>query len=966
MKRTANREFGAPPADVKRAAAIAAVVLFVLAVAAVALRDPSPAEAVDQNFALGFDQQVSNGMIGGTPTNGAGNIEAGGDRDIYSFTVAANTEIYIETFTVTSSGILRWTLAPPSGPNVFTGTFISNDPGRLALSGAGTYTLTAFGDGAATGTYSFVIHSVPPPEFFALGLNQTVANGTINGIAAPGAGNLEDIGSHDIYTLSGIAPGQQIFFESLSTGVSAARWKMVEGTSGPDLFSPTFSGNDPGLLTLAAGGTYTIFVRTDANVIATGTYSFRIHSVAPAQSFSLALDQTVANGTIGGVAQPGAGNIEGVQSEDVYHLNGIAPAEEVFIDTLGCGAVCNARFKITHNSDPDTPLFPPGFLGNDVGQLLLTAGGDYTISIRTDPLVSSTGTYSFVIHEIADPQVFALALDQIVADGTIGGASQPGAGNIESVQGQDVYNLTGIAAGEEIYIDTLSCGTMCVARYTLTHSSAPSTPVFPPSFIGNDFGPFVLETGGNYTLTIRTDPTGTQTGTYSFIMRNVPAPQPFIIAFGDTIADGTINGNAAPGAGNIELVGSRDVYTFDALANQVVTFNNLSTSNAGLRWKLQRPGGQQVFDVLIGTDQNSITLPDTGTYTLTVSAAAQQTNTGTYSFTLDTSTPLTPTPTRTNTPTATNTVPPTSTSTPTNTNTPTNTATATPTNTLPPSSTPVPATSTPTNTSTATSTSTATPTKTNSPTATNTSVPPTSTNTPTATATKTSTPTATNTSVPATSTNTPTSTATKTNTPTATNTSVPPTSTNTPTPTATMAATSTNTPTATSTTPPTATNTSTPTQTSTPTPTNTVSAGTATSTSTASPSPTATQTSAPSSTPTGTTTTAPATATNTPTITSTPAATNTPGSSSGSSRRTPTRTATTVSSPTQVVTVLPATVAPRPTSTGPQGVTAPDTGSGPGEGSGPDAATWAALVATALGFALAGTGALAARHARRR
>jgi hypothetical protein len=165
MRRPSIAAANSPPGT--RFVIVGAVAIGIAAVVAVVLaNDVGDVQAVDQNFALGFDQQVSNGTIDGAAAPGAGNIEAGGDRDIYSFTVPANTEIFIETFSVTSSGTLRWTLAPTSGPPVFANTFISNDPGRLLLTAGGAYTLTAFGDGAATGTYSFVIHSVPNPEFF--------------------------------------------------------------------------------------------------------------------------------------------------------------------------------------------------------------------------------------------------------------------------------------------------------------------------------------------------------------------------------------------------------------------------------------------------------------------------------------------------------------------------------------------------------------------------------------------------------------------------------------------------------------------------------------------------------------------------------------------------------------------------------------------------------------------------------
>ena len=52
--------------------------------------------------------------------------------------------------------------------------------------------------------------------------------------------------------------------------------------------------------------------------------------------------------------------------------------------------------------------------------------------------------------------------------------------------------------------------------------------------------------------------------------------------FGTTVS----NGVPCAGAGNIEVNGNRDIYTYTAAAGSTAFFNSLSTSS-GLRWQLQ-------------------------------------------------------------------------------------------------------------------------------------------------------------------------------------------------------------------------------------------------------------------------------------------------------------------------------------------------------------------------------------------
>ena len=103
------------------------------------------------------------------------------------------------------------------------------------------------------------------------------------------------------------------------------------------------------------------------------------------------------------------------------------------------------------------------------------------------------------------------------------------------------------------------------------------------------------------------------TGTYSFRITNVPRPQTFAYTVGSTV----VNGTPAAGAGNIELPGSVDVYTFTGAAGQKVFVDQLAAASCSLTWSLTGPGGATVFASRgICADPGTFTLPTAGPYTL--------------------------------------------------------------------------------------------------------------------------------------------------------------------------------------------------------------------------------------------------------------------------------------------------------------------------------------------------------------
>ena len=95
-----------------------------------------------------------NALVLGTTVQDS--ISAAGEQDIYSFSLAADSRLYFDSFTSSSS--IRWSLTGPAGTGVSDRSMSSSDSvdgdGLLRLP-AGPYTLTVHGSGTATGAYSF-------------------------------------------------------------------------------------------------------------------------------------------------------------------------------------------------------------------------------------------------------------------------------------------------------------------------------------------------------------------------------------------------------------------------------------------------------------------------------------------------------------------------------------------------------------------------------------------------------------------------------------------------------------------------------------------------------------------------------------------------------------------------------------------------------------------------------------------
>ena len=267
----------------------------------------------------------------------------------------------------------------------------------------------------------------------------------------------------------------------------------------------------------------------------------------------------------------------------------------------------------------------------------------------------AVGAYTLKIWDVPTPVAVPLALNQTISNGV----PAAGAGNIARPGQHDVYSLT-LTAGQRIYADGANpCGFgFQDLRWQLTRDSDQAV-IFPFAPSSNtlgqltgcvlDVGTLTIPTTGTYTLTVFGF--DDDTGAYTATLWDATPPAPVALALNQTIS----NGVPAAGRGNIEWPGQTDVYTLTLTAGQRIYADGANPCGFGfqdLRWRLTRDSDQAVIfpstpssntlGQLTGCvlDVGALTIPTTGTYTLTVFGFDSAI--GTYTATLWDATPPAP------------------------------------------------------------------------------------------------------------------------------------------------------------------------------------------------------------------------------------------------------------------------------------------------------------------------------------
>jgi RHS repeat-associated protein len=356
----------------------------------------------DSHFTIAAGDTVTNGV----PAEGAGNIEAPGARDIYSFQAASGSLVYFEDLGAAQP--LDWILQDEQDNLIFNDRLNGGDPGRYYLSRGGSYTITVQPAGANTawiGLYSFKLQTVPSDQTFSIAIGDTVANA----VPAVGAGNILEPGERDHYIFQA-ERGTTVYFEDLGAA-QPLDWAVYDDQSNL-VFNDRLNGADPGRYQLSRGGTYTITVQpAGANVSWTGLYSFRLRPIAPDQRFEISIGETVAPDA----PASGAGNLEGPGERDLYTFQATSGTLVYFEDL---GATQPLDWAVY--DETGSLLFNDRLNQANSRALTLSRGGDYQIVVQAagaDP--TWVGPYSFRLWT-ALPQI----LDQPQNIRALTGSSQ--------------------------------------------------------------------------------------------------------------------------------------------------------------------------------------------------------------------------------------------------------------------------------------------------------------------------------------------------------------------------------------------------------------------------------------------------------------------------------------------------------------------------------------------------------------
>ncbi|MGJ8639433.1 MAG: hypothetical protein ACSHYA_08570 [Opitutaceae bacterium] len=542
------------------------------------------------------------------PQPGAGAIEAPQAFDSYFFSASAGDQVFLNTLSYSGVNSVNYRILDPTNVELGTQQFNLGDMGTVELPFDGIYTIEVGEIGNDdTGTYSIGLTAVPDPDSFSIAIGDTISDG----VPGVGAGNIEVPGAFDTYTFVGVA-GDKIFLDTQSfTGVNSTDYRLFDPL-GNQLEQQQFNLGDIGTIELPETGTYTIEVgESDSDAI--GTYSLAVTLVPPADSFVISIGDAVSDGVPG----VGAGNIEVPGAFDVYTFAGVA-GEKVFLDTLSFTGVNWTNYRLFDPSG--SQLARQQFNLGDMGTIELLETGTYTIEVGESDS-DAIGTYSLAVTLVPPPDSFPITIGDTVSDGAPG----VGAGNIEVPGAFDTYTFAGVA-GEKVFLDTLSFTGVNWMSYRLFDPSG--NQLDRQQFNLGDMGTVELPDTGTYTIEVG-DSESDAIGTYSLALTLVPPSDSFVIAIGDTVSDGV----PGVGAGNIEVPGASDAYTFAGVAGDKVFLETLSFTGVNwMNYRLFDPSGNQLDRQQFNLgNMGTIELPETGTYTLEVGESDID-DLGTYSI----------------------------------------------------------------------------------------------------------------------------------------------------------------------------------------------------------------------------------------------------------------------------------------------------------------------------------------------
>jgi RHS repeat-associated protein len=386
---------------------------------------------------------------------------------------------------------------------------------------------------------------------------------------------------------------------------------------GSTLVSPSYFGTSGGFVdavTLPQDGTYTILI--DPVGTATGSASMTLGSVPADATASITPGGSPVTLTTTVAGQNGSLTFSGTSGQRIS-----LDADNVTFSGSGC---CSATIAL--RAPDGSTLVPATYIGTGTsGEVIdatpLPQTGTYTIV--ADPQGQSTGSARFTLYNVP-------------AD--TGGTITPGGSPVTVTISTPGQNGTLTFSGSQnqrisLNIDQVTLGTSSCCSGQVSIKNPDGSILVNPTYFGTFGNTFVdtltLAQTGTYTIVI--NPQGNATGSARFSLYDVPADP-----------SGTITPGGSAQTVTTTVPGQNATLTFSGSTNQRISLNidqvTIGTSSCcSGQVSIKNPDGTTLvsptyFGTFGNTFIDTITLAQTGTYTITIDP--QSNATGSAQFTL--------------------------------------------------------------------------------------------------------------------------------------------------------------------------------------------------------------------------------------------------------------------------------------------------------------------------------------------
>jgi hypothetical protein len=313
-------------------------------------------------------------------------------------------------------------------------------------------------------------------------------------------GEIASPGQEVPYTFQA-APGQEFYFGviDIADELPQVDWRLAD-EAGTQVFAACLGCGNPGVFTLERGGQYTLTVG-EAGTQEIGAYEVVIASVR-VHHFPVNLDAIVKDGVPG----PGAGNLETPGSRDMYTFSAEA-GQEVYFGVYESNTIPQADFVVL--AEDGLRVFWACLGCGNPGAFTLASAGTYTIVIGSDEN-TETGVYSLVIANVRTDR-FEISPGTPISSGQPG----PGAGDIETPGGRDVYKFSA-NPGEVMHFEVVEAEGMPQVTWRLVDEAGAE--VFDTCLGCSPPADITLERGGAYSVEVGGGP-DSATGAYQLDIR---------------------------------------------------------------------------------------------------------------------------------------------------------------------------------------------------------------------------------------------------------------------------------------------------------------------------------------------------------------------------------------------------------------------------------------------------------------